>query len=148
MTYPLSRGNGDVADEIHQFIGTIPAGTPKSALYTATIPLANFEIESIDVEVPPGPAYLMGFYIARSGQQVIPWEAGSFIVWDNHKQNWPLSNQPTGQGWQIVGYNLGKYPHTVTLRFHVVASLDSPAIQSVPSITIVTQPLAGSTSIL
>ena len=123
-----------MAVEVHQYTVTIPANTPKAALVTVPIALEYFEIESIDIEVPPGPSGLMGFYIARSGQQWIPYEVGEFLVWDDRFDSWRLSDQPTGQGWQVVGYNLDVYDHDVTVRFHVntvAAIVSSPP--SVPT---------------
>ena len=108
-----------MAGSIRQTTATIPANTPKTAPYVAPITLDYFDIESVDLEVPPGPAGLMGFYLARSGQQVIPYESGEFLVWDDRFDSWYLTDQPTGSGWQIVGYNLDVYDHDVVVRFHV-----------------------------
>ena len=79
----------------------------------------------------------MGFYLARSGQQWIPFEAGEFLVWDDRFDSWYLTDQPTGGGWQIVGYNLDDYDHSVVARFHV----NSPAVAGAsapPALSIVT----------
>ena len=124
-----------MAQEVHQFTATIPANTPTTALFTSTIPIQGYEIESIDLEVPPGPAGLMGFYLARSGQQWLPFEAGEFLVWDDRFDSWYLSDQPSGVGWEIVGYNLDTYDHSVVARFHV----NSPSVSissSAPALTI------------
>ena len=63
-----------MATQVRQFTATIPAGTLKTALVTVALDLDYVEIESVDLEVPPGPSGLMGFYLARSGQQWIPYE--------------------------------------------------------------------------
>lgn len=107
-----------MATQVRQFTATIPANTLKTALATVPLSLDYVDIESIDLEVPPGPAGLMGFYIARSGQQVIPFESGEFLVWDDRFDSWYLTDQPTGGGWEIVGYNLDVYDHAVVVRFH------------------------------
>ncbi len=125
-----------MAQEIHQYTATIPAKTPKSALYTSVIPLQGYEIESVDLEVAPGPAGLMGFYLARSGQQWLPFEAGEFLVWDNRFDSWYLSDQPSGTGWQIVGYNLDAFAHNVVARFHVNSPNIAPV--SAPALSIIT----------
>ena len=126
--------------EIHQYTATVPANTPKTALFTYDIPLSNYTIESVDLEVPPGPAGLMGFYLARSGVSWIPYEADEYLVWDDRFDSWTLNDQPTGIGWQVVAYNIDtQFSHDVVVRFHVnpvVVSL-SPS----PGITIVTTPL-------
>ena len=123
--------------EIHQYTATVPANTPKTALYTYSIPITNYIIESVDLEVPPGPAGLMGFYLARSGVSWIPYEADEFLVWDDRFDSWSLDAQPTGLGWQIVAYNDDAvFSHDVVVRFHV-----NPVVVPLapsPSITIVT----------
>ena len=123
-----------MAAEVHQFTKTIPAYTAKAAPVTVPLAIEYFAIESIDLEVPPGPSGLMGFYIARNGQQWIPYESGEWIVWDDRFDSWLLTDQPTGDGWQVVGYNLDVYDHDVTVRFHVntvAAIVSSPP--SVPT---------------
>jgi hypothetical protein len=122
-----------MATEIHQFSVTIPAGTPQSNLYVSDISLDYYDIESLDLEVPPGPSGLMGFYLALSGQQYIPYETGEFIVWDDRFDSWTLTDQPTGAGWQLVGYNNDVYDHTVVARFHVnkLPPLPAPSPSSI-----------------
>jgi len=108
-----------VAYRVLQFAATIPAGTPKSAPVTVALALDNWELEQLDLEVPPGPGGLMGFYVANNGVQWIPVGAGQFLVWDDVQQSWPFTDQPDASGWEIVGYNTGVYDHAVTVRFHV-----------------------------
>jgi hypothetical protein len=136
-----------VGELVRQFTVSIPAGTAKATPVTINIPIGNFEIESIELEVPPGQSRLMGFYLALSGQQVIPYDAGEYLVWDNQEKSWPLTNQVTTGRWQVVGYNTGSYPHRVIVRFHVNSLGDPPPPPS-PQVTIISQPLAGSTTIL
>jgi len=128
-----------MATEVHQFTATIPKNTPQTALSITNLVLDNRSVESIDLEVPAGPAGLMGFYLARSGTQVIPFEDGEYIVWDDRFKNWPMSDLPTSQGWQIVGYNLDlANDHDVVVRLHT-----NPVIvrqPSVPSINIIQSP--------
>ena len=127
-----------MAVEIHQYTATIPANTAQDAPVTIGIALDYFDIESIDLEVPPGPAGLMGFYIARSGQQVIPFETGEWIVWDDRFDSWPLTDQPTSSGWQVVGYNLDDYDHDIVLRFHV--NLVQPSSIAPPTVVFASSP--------
>ena len=127
-----------MAAEIHGFTAVIPANTSKTALAVVKLPLGLYDIESIDLEVPPGPSGLMGFYLALSGQQWIPWESGEFLVWDDREKSWPLNNQPTSYGWEVHGYNLDTYDHDVIVRFHVNIVTASPAIPNPPTLTIIT----------
>ena len=128
-----------MADEVHQFTVTIPAGTTKAAPYTQNLPLYNCQIDNIDVEVPPGPQGLMGFYLALSGQQWIPYEQGTYIVWDDNFSTWTLTNQPTSAGWQLVGYNTDVYAHEVTIRFHV-SIIPVTVNVTAPTLTFITSP--------
>lgn len=131
-----------MAQLIHQYTATIAAGTQINALQVVNIPLPEEVIVSIDIEVPPGPAGLMGFYLANSGQQMIPFESNEFIVWDDRFDTWYLDNFLTTGSWSVHGYNLDAYnAHSITLRFH-----DNPLTQgnssSSPQVTINTTPLA------
>lgn len=127
-----------MAVEVHQFTVVIPANTPKATLAVVKMKLNLFDIESIDIEVPPGPSGLMGFYLALSGQQWIPWEMGEFLIWDDRAANWPLTEQPTSYGWEVHGYNLDVYDHSIVVRFHVnLVSVATPQIVP-PTINFVT----------
>lgn len=126
-----------MASQVRQFTITIPAGTTQVVPFVAALDLDYVEIESIDLEVPPGPGGLMAFYLARSGQQVIPYDVGEWLRWDDVQKTWHLTDQPTGSGWEVVGYNTDVYPHDVTVRFHVSAVSASPSV-SVPVPSFVT----------
>jgi hypothetical protein len=137
-----------MADEIHGFVVTIPAGTPMNNLYVAKLPLNLYSVTQIDLNVPPGPSLVMGFYLALSGQQWIPWEAGTFIVRDNWEKEYPLTNQPTSSGWELHGYNLGVYNHSVNVTFHLDAVASPNTSPVAPTLNITTQPVSSGTSIL
>jgi hypothetical protein len=107
-----------MATEVHQFSATIPAGTAIDSPVSIPLEQANYEIEQIDVQVPPGPNGLMGFYIALGDTPWLPFEAGEWIVLNDRTEEWPTENQVVNGGWNVVGYNLGQYDHTVTVRFH------------------------------
>lgn len=128
-----------MAQLVHQYLSTIPAGTPKASPHTDQIGLNNLVIESIELEVPAGPNGLMGFYVANGGTQWMPSTAGTWLIWDDKIETWRLENQPHGGGWSIVGYNTGKYPHTITTRWHV-NPLDTPGPAGpdyIPSVTFI-----------
>lgn len=110
-----------MAEEIHQFDCVITHGTAKSSPLTIPMALPLYQVDSIDVQVPPGPAGLMGFYLELGTQQWIPWERGTWIVWDDHIATWALDDSPSSETWALVGYNTGAYDHTVTVRFHLNA---------------------------
>ena len=96
---------------------TIPGGTATDTRYA--LPFTDWEIAQIDLEVPPGPAGLLAFYLANNGVPWIPRTPGQYLVWDDHAESFPVNGYPIGQGWQIIGHNNGHYDHTVRVRFHV-----------------------------
>lgn len=106
-----------MASEIRSFQVTIPAGTPQSAPFTQAITFPPRTVTQVDWKVPPGPSGLMGWALTIAGQPVIPNNAGAYIVADDEARSWPLSNFPDQGQWQVTGYNLGNFPHTVYLDF-------------------------------
>lgn len=126
-----------MAQYVLQFAVVIPAQTLPSAPVTIPITMDNWDIEQIDLDVPPGPAGLMGFYISNNGVQWIPATVGQFIVWDNHRDSWPMTDQPNASGWAITGYNTGTYNHSVTVRFHVNNPQQSLPTPTAPAVTFV-----------
>jgi hypothetical protein len=124
---------------VRQFSATIPMNTPLSAPVTVNLATGWWQIDVIDLEVPPGPAGLMGFQLWIGGGQWIPFEPGEYLVWDDIQNSWVMTDQPLGQQWSIVGYNEDDFnDHAVTVRFHI-SQVAAPA-PSMPSITFVSTP--------
>jgi hypothetical protein len=126
-----------VAQEVHQFSCTIDPGTTPDSPAVFPLEIAYYDLESLDLEVPPGPNGLVGFYIALSGQEWFPWEQGEWIIWNDRTENWPTNDQSINGTWQLIGYNLGQYEHTVTVRFHV-NPIDTQATPTPPTLTFIT----------
>lgn len=137
-----------MALQVQQFVVTIPAGTPITAPAVIELPLDNWEIESLDLEVPPGPAGLMGFHVANNGVQWLPRGAGTWLVWDDRAASWNLTGQPNAGGWQVVGYNTGTYDHAVIARFHVNPPAAAADGAPPPAVTIVTSDLPEPATVL
>lgn len=128
-----------MAVQVQQFAATIPAGTLESKPAVVPIDMDNWTLEQIDLEVPAGPAGLMGFYVANNGVQWIPRQVGTWLVWDDVQQSWALTDQPNASGWAVIGYNTGTFDHTITVRMHVTPPSDATAaVQPAPQVTIVT----------
>lgn len=108
-----------MAERVLQYAATIPAGTAIDAPAAIDFPLDNWDVERIDLEVPPGPAGTMGFYLANNGQPWIPRNPGEWLIWDDRAISITPTGYPSASGWAITGYNVGAYDHTVTVRFHV-----------------------------
>lgn len=98
---------------------TIPAGTQIATPASADISFPEYEVEIIQWVIPPGPNGLVGFRIANAGVPVIPYGSNDWIVGNNEAPAWPLSGQITSGSWQVIGYNLGQYDHTIQFRFAV-----------------------------
>lgn len=123
-----------MAIRVLPFAVTIPAGTPETAPATVPIDLDGWVVQRLDLDVPAGPAGLMGFQIYNNGVPWIPYGPGEWIIWDDAKDSYYLEDQPTASGWAVVGYNTGTYDHQVTVRFHVVpvVAADSAVLPSAP----------------
>jgi hypothetical protein len=132
-----------MATRVLPFTATIPPGTPIAAPFTQAMALDTWNVERLDLEVPAGPAGLMGFQIYNNGVAYIPYGAGNWIVWDDVKDSYYLEDLPNASGWAIVGYNLGFYAHQVKVYAHVSSALVAAPAIVVPNITMVTsdQPL-------
>lgn len=125
-----------MAEIIRQFTATVPASTTKASPYTLDMTLLQLVVVSVDLEVPPGPEGLMGFYLALGGTQTIPEDVGEWIIWDDTRAAWPLENQTTAGTWQLVGYNDDAVnAHNVVVRFH--CNVENPPSSSPPTLTIV-----------
>lgn len=130
-----------MAQRVLQYTATIPANTPIATPVTVGFNLDNWTIESIDLEVPPGPNGLMGFQVVNNGVPWIPNSTGEYIVWNNARDSWYFTDQPNASGWGVQGYNLDvAYPHAVTVRFHVNAIVVPTAAAAAPTVTFVTTP--------
>lgn len=122
-----------MAERVLQHTATIPAGTAADNPYTSDCGFTDWDVERIDLEVPPGPAGVMGFYLANNDLPWVPRSAGEWLVWDDQKLTVYPTGYPVGTGWQIIGYNTGAYDHAVICRFHVnPPPAPSSAVQAVP----------------
>lgn len=126
-----------MAYRILPFVATIPAGTLQAAPITIDLDLDNWVIEALDLEVPPGPAGLMGFQVFNNGVAWVPYGGGEWLVWDDVKERYQLTDQPNASGWQVVGYNTGTYNHVVILRFHVNPVTNAQTVPAVPTVTVI-----------
>lgn len=131
-----------MAYRILPFAVIIPAGTPATAPATIDLDLDNWQVEALDLEVPPGPAGLMGFQVFNNGVAWVPYGSDEWLVWDDVKERYQLTDQPNASGWAVVGYNIGTYDHAVILRFHVNPVTNSQTVPVVPTVTIVNPPPA------
>jgi hypothetical protein len=107
-----------MADEIHAFQFTIPAGTAIATPVTQQLTMPQRVVTAVEVKVPPGPRGLMGFRLGSTGNQLIPAIVGAWLVTDDYDQVWNLTNQIDSGSWEAFGYNIGQYPHSVYFTFY------------------------------
>jgi len=115
-------------EEAYEFAVTIPAGTPKTAPLTVPTVIPTRRVAEIRWLIPPGPSGLAGWRITMGGVQVIPVNLGTWLVRDGHYATAALARLPTSGGWDVTGYNTGKYPHTIYVTFLVEAIRPVPQL--------------------
>lgn len=108
-----------MAAEVRRFLVTIPASTPKSANFTADLSFPARVVTEIEIRVPPGPRGEVGFAIGAAGVAVIPIERGAYIVTDDEQIRWPLEGLWDSGSFTFFGYNTGRFPHGIEVRFLV-----------------------------
>ena len=102
-----------MAREVRSFAVTIPAGTAVATPQTTALTIPPRIVRWVRLRVPPGPAGSVGFRLASGGVQVIPWDPGTWLVYDNESTQWDLEGQLQTGAWQLQGYNIGRWDHTI-----------------------------------
>lgn len=128
------------------FAPTIPAGTPIAAPVLINMPIVVGTVDTIEIRIPPGPNGVMGFALAAAGQPIIPFNAAAWIIGNDDRLSWSLTDQIESGAWQLRGYNTGIYDHTVYVRFlqSVGAGSAGPAnTQLIPAADISQPALTG-----
>lgn len=108
-----------MARELRAFSVAVPAGTAIATPLSTDCTFPARVVRRIEIDVPPGPRGEVGFYVANSGSQIIPVNAGQWIVANDVHLGWDLTDYIDSGSWQIVAYNTGFYSHTLSARFHV-----------------------------
>lgn len=108
-----------MAERVLQHVTTIPVGASVAAPHVEQLGFTDWQVEQIDLLVPSGPSGMMGFYLANNGIPWVPRALGEWLVMDDQKLTVTPTGYPSGTGWEIVGYNLGAWPHNVIALFHV-----------------------------
>lgn len=105
-----------MAREVFAFAVTIPAGTAIATPQVTPLTIPPRIVERIEVKVPPGPRGNVGFQLGMANRQLIPYNAGGFVIADDDDLSWDFESLPTSGAWQLLGYNLGLFPHTLYVR--------------------------------
>lgn len=77
------------------------------------------EIESLKWRMPHGHAGLVGWAFTDGNGWIVPSTAGEWIVADGDSGDIPPIGLPDSGGFQVTGYNLGAFPHTIFITFHL-----------------------------
>lgn len=136
-----------MARDTFAFSVTVPAGTPVADPLVTDLLFPEGDVTRIDLMVPPGPRGVLGFYLARSGQQVVPHQAGQWLIWDDRSQSLTFSDLPMAGGWQLVAYNTGQYDHTPEVTFHTdpIPKRETGRFRANPPLVFVEKDLSGHT---
>jgi hypothetical protein len=120
-----------VAEELRLFPITTPAGTTIAAPLVTQMRFPPRIVDEVEILVPPGPRGEVGFRIGAAGTQILPLDAGGWIVTDDEVIHWPLEHQHDSGSWEFTSYNTGSFPHTITVRFLV--DVVRPATSGAPA---------------
>jgi hypothetical protein len=123
-----------MASRIEVFDLTIPIGTLISAPITIPLDMDDGVVTRIEMRWPPGPSGLVGLKVRHSKQTVIPYSNNTFIVTDNEIITWPVQNYPTGNMWDVQGYNLDAFVHTIQIRMLLDEITTAPALPQLVTI--------------
>lgn len=105
--------------EVRSFSPVIATGSTPGAPVTVPLTFPARVVLRVDVRIPPGPRGELGVQLAVSGQQVVPYQSGQWLVMDDETVSFDLRNFPNSGAWQLIAYNTGAFSHTVYLRFHL-----------------------------
>lgn len=108
-----------MAYQIKTYAFTIAAGTAKATPLSMDTPLGQFVVSGVELVFPPGCNGNVGLRLTSGGTQMVPANAGGWIVASGETIPWSLSGQITSGKWEAQGYNTGIYDHTIQLRFQL-----------------------------
>jgi hypothetical protein len=106
-----------MASSVTELVATVPAGTFPPFFATIELTIDSATVDGVRWRVPPGPRGNMGWALAMGGVQVLPDDAGSFIIADDEYDTWQIEGLPDSGAWQLIGYNTGAFDHSVYLSF-------------------------------
>jgi hypothetical protein len=106
-----------MATEVRSFQVTIPAATAIASPVTVNTSFPSMTVDVVHIRVPSGPSGLMGFRLTMGNSQVIPINLGAWLIMDDDKVEWPLTNLPNSGQWAVTGYNTDIYDHQIYIDF-------------------------------
>lgn len=95
---------------------TTPVGTSIAAPQKTALNFRQGAPIQVEISVPPGPSGLLGIALAHSGTKIIPHDESEWLITDDEKVIWPLTEFPTNSNWEVWTYNLDIYSHQIQVR--------------------------------
>lgn len=129
--------------QVRSFDVTTPAATLQASPLTTGIVLPTMQVSGITIRVPAGPSGMLGLRILYSGVVVVPFQSSDWIVADDEVLNFPLTDLPTAGAWSMQTYNIGRYSHTVYIRFLLAPVTTPPGPPVVPISASVIETIGG-----
>lgn len=118
-----------MSDRLEWYDVTIPANTPKTALFSAPLVFLQGVVTEINLKILDGPCGTVGFFLTAGGTQFIPRTPGSFVIPNDDYMIWPVKNAINSGSWGIQAYNTDAFNHLIQVAFHV----DEPGGPSIVS---------------
>lgn len=106
----------------------VPAGTTKAAPVSTILYPTRAAIIQLEVLIPPGPSGFVGFQLWHSSAQVLPDDAGNWIVADDEVIRWEFDDLQPWPNWALHAYNLDFYDHTLYVRIHLDDRVPTSAV--------------------
>ncbi len=100
----------------------VPTPFPNVQVIPITLSRPGF-VRRIDILIPDGVNGVAGIALRQAGEQIIPFQRGTFLVGNDETISFPVNVPLTTENWEAVLYNNGAYNHTFYLRFFVVEPL-------------------------
>jgi len=96
---------------------TIPAGTAKASPLVTLTQIDTGVVERIEWTFPPGCQGNVGIQFGARSIAIIPKPATAFIVRSGNSSAYPVEDMHDTGDWSVIGYNTGRFPHTVEVTF-------------------------------
>lgn len=109
---------------------TIPAGTPEDEPLNLDISFPPMTVTELEVAIPDGPCGLAGIRIMASGEQLWPFNQGTWVTGNKEVITRNIMGWPDSGRFSLQGYNTGDYDHTITVRLVVVPNGQSQTVTS------------------
>lgn len=103
--------------EVRGFSVTIPANTPIATPQTTNLTMPVRTVRWVEVQVPDGTRGVVGWQLTEGGVPMWPQAGSPFVVVSGQTTHWDLDDALQSGAWQLTGYNIGTFPHTLLVWF-------------------------------